>query len=124
MEDFDVSREVAERRANPRFSAIFDLHGAPSNGGVVARMQAADLSLGGLRCTSNADYPEMTRLAVRLELPVDGNGHSEPVDVEAVVVRRTEIESHTQEETRYELALFFTHLEGDTKDRLARYLDR
>jgi hypothetical protein len=87
-------------------------------------MQAADLSLGGLRCTSHADYPEMTRLAVRLELPVDGNGHSDPVDIEAVVVRRKEIASLTHEGPRYELALFFTSLEDDTKQRLARYLDR
>jgi len=119
-----VTPESAERRANPRFSAIFDLHGAPSDGGVVARMQAADLSLGGLRCTSNEDFPEMTRLAVRLELPIDGNGQSDPVDVEAVVVRRKEIVSHTQKEPRYELALFFTSLEDDTKERLTRYLDR
>ena len=120
-----MAREVAERRANPRVSAIFDLHSAPSDGGgVVARMQAADLSLGGLRCTSNADYPEMTRLAVRLELPIDGNGECDPVDIDAVVVRRTEIPSLTQEAPRYELALFFPQLNDDVKERLARYLDR
>lgn len=119
-----MSREVSERRANPRFSAVFDLHGAPADGGVVARMQAADLSMGGLRCTSSADYPEMTRLAVRLELPVEGNGESDPVDVEAVVVRSNRIPSLVQDGPRYELALFFTHLEDDTKERLAQYLDR
>ena len=117
-------REVGERRANPRISAVFSLHGAPADGGIVARMQAADLSLGGLRCTSSADYSEMTRLAVRLELPIDGNGQTEPVDIQAVVVRRKEIASATQEAPRFELALFFTALDDDTRDRLARYLDR
>jgi len=124
VKENDVAREVAERRANPRISAVFSLHGAPEDGGVVARMQAADLSLGGLRCTSSADFPEMTRLAVRLELPINGNGQSEPVDIQAVVVRRKEIASMTQREPRYELALFFTALEDDTRDRLARFLDR
>lgn len=116
-------REVSERRANPRISAVFGLQGAV-DGGVVARMHATDLSLGGLRCTSTADFPEMTRLAVRLELPIHGNGESKPVDIEAVVVRREQIASTTQDAPRYELALFFTALEDDARDRLARYLDR
>lgn len=119
-----MGREVAERRANPRISAVFDLQGTPGKGGVVARMQGADLSLGGLRCTSTADFPEMTQLAVRLLLPVEGNGQAEPVDVKAVVVRRTEISSATQDASRFELALFFTGLEDDAKDRIARFLDR
>ncbi len=87
-------------------------------------MQGADLSLGGLRCTSTADFPEMTQLAVRLLLPVEGNGQAEPVDVKAVVVRRTEISSGTQDASRFELALFFTGLEDDAKGRIARFLDR
>ncbi len=119
-----MGREVAERRVNPRLSAVFDLQGTPDDGGVVARMQCADLSLGGLRCTSTADFPEMTRLAVRLLLPIDGNGQTEPIDVKAVVVRRTEIPSATQDGSRFELALFFTGLEGDARDRIMRFLDR
>ena len=87
-------------------------------------MEGADLSLGGLRCTSTADFPEMTRLAVRLMLPIDGNAQTEPVDIKAVVVRRTEIPSATQDESRFELALFFTDLEGDARDRITRFLDR
>ena len=119
-----MGHEVAERRVNPRVSAVFDLQGTPDKGGVVARMQGADLSIGGLRCTSTADFPEMTQLAVRLLLPIKGNGQAEPVDVRAVVVRRTEIPSATQDASRFELALFFTGLEGDAKDRIKRFLDR
>ena len=119
-----MGREIADRRANPRISAVFDLRGTPAKGGVVARMECADLSLGGLRCTSMADFPEMTQLAVRLLLPIDGNGRSEPVDVKAVVVRRMEIPSSTQDASRFELALFFTGLEDDAKDRITRFLDR
>ena len=119
-----MGREVAERRANTRVSAVFDIQGTPEEGGVVARMQGADLSLGGLRCTSTADFPEMTQLAVRLLLPIDGNGEAEPVDVKAVVVRRSEIPSATRNASRFELALFFTGLEGDARERIARFLER
>jgi hypothetical protein len=119
-----VDQEVTERRINPRVSAIFDIQGTPDQGGSVARMQGADLSLGGLRCTSSADFAEMTQLAVRLMLPIEGNGQSEPVDVKAVVVRSNEIASATQDESRFELALFFTGLKTDARDRIARFLDR
>ena len=119
-----MGNEVAERRINPRVSAVFDIQGTPDAGGVVARMQGADLSLGGLRCTSTSDFPEMTQLAVRLLLPIEGNDQSELVDVKAVVVRREEISSATRDESRFELALFFTGLEADAKDRIARFLDR
>ncbi len=119
-----MGREIADKRANPRISAVFDLQGTPAKGGGVARMEGADLSLGGLRCTSTADFQEMTQLAVRLLLPIEGNGQAEPVDVRAVVVRRTEIPSATQDASRFELALFFTGLEGDAKDRIKRFLDR
>ncbi|NIM61063.1 MAG: hypothetical protein GTN89_09750 [Acidobacteria bacterium] len=118
-----MGHEVAERRVNPRVSAVFDLQGIPDEGGVVARMQGADLSLGGLRCTSTADFPEMTQLAVRLLLPLAGEKQTEPVDVKAVVVRRHEIPSATSDDLRYELALFFTGLEGDAKDRISRFLE-
>ena len=119
-----MDREITERRANPRISAVFTLQGSPEDGGVVARMEASCLSLSGLRCISTADFAEMTRLAVRLQLPIDGNGQTESVDIRAVVVRRQEIPSATQNEPRYELALFFAELEEDSRDRIARFIDR
>jgi hypothetical protein len=120
----NMDRKTTERRANPRIPKVFDLQGSPEDGGVVARMEASDLSLSGLRCISTADFAEMTRLAVRLQLPMDGNGQTEAVDIHAVVVRRQEIPSATQDASRFELALFFAELEDDTRDRIARFLDR
>jgi PilZ domain-containing protein len=79
-------------------------------------MTASDLSLGGLYCSSTRDYPEMTRLAVRLRLPSDA-----PIDVEAVVVRRERRASVTGE-GRYELALFFTGMSDGARETLARFL--
>lgn len=113
-----------ERRANPRIPAVFDVQGTPDESGIVARMEAQDLSIGGLRCTSTSDFPEMTRLAVRLQLPLNGNGRVAPVDVEAVVVRRIEMKSTTSDDPRYELALFFTSLDDDAKQRISEFLDR
>jgi hypothetical protein len=89
-------------------------------------MVAHNLSLGGLQCTSPTDFPEMTRLAVRLMLPL-GNGHAEPalepVDIEAVVVRR-EAANGSSGQPRYDLALFFTNVDRDVQAQLQRYLDR
>jgi hypothetical protein len=84
-------------------------------------MVASDLSMGGLHCSSSHDYPEMTRLAVRLQLP-DGN-RTETLDVEAVVVRRTELAAAAGA-SRFELGLFFTGMTDDAKARLARFLAR
>ena len=119
-----MKHDNADRRANPRFPAVFDLQGRSEERDTVARMQAADLSLGGLRCVSNSDFPEMTRLAVRLQLPLAGDRSTEALDVNAVVVRSKEVGSATQGDPRYELALFFTGLEDNAKQRIADYLNR
>ena len=82
-------------------------------------MVASDLSMGGLLCSSSKDYPEMTRLAVRLLIPNGAAGDS--VEVEAVVVRRVEIPSSSGA-PRFELGLFFTGLTDHARSSLARFL--
>jgi hypothetical protein len=86
-------------------------------------MVASDLSLGGLYCTSTTPFPEMTRLAVRLQLPgVDApDEESAPLEVEAVVVRGQKLPSSTGN-SRYELALLFTHMTDRQRERLAKFL--
>lgn len=116
-----MNRTVAERRSHARFPFQFDIEGPQDDQGTAARMVSSDLSLGGLQCSSSHDYPEMTRLAVRLQLP-SGRG-AEAVDVEAVVVRRREAPSSAGS-PRYELALFFTGMSDDSRERLARFLAR
>ncbi len=119
-----MSKSGSERRAHPRVETNFQLHGSPEQGGAVARMVANNLSLGGLRCTSSADFPEMTRLAVRLLLPVRNGGtiETETVDIEAVVVRREPAESATSEQPRFELSLFFTRVDDDARLRLQSFI--
>ena len=120
-----MTKTSVERRAHPRHATALDLQVTPEEGGVVARVVANNISLGGLYCTSNADFPEMTRLAVRLMLPT-GNGRSlepHPVDVEAVVVRREEVRPGLDDDPRYELGLFFTGLDDGVRERIARFVD-
>ena len=118
-----MSKTTVDRRAHPRVDTNLELHGSPEEGGVVARMVASNLSLGGLRCSSSSDFPEMTRLAVRLLLPVRrGRPETEPVDLEAVVVRREPGEDSASGEPRFELSLFFTKLDDGSRERLAAFI--
>ena len=113
----------AERRAHPRLQKSFELSGDASGGEPVARMVASDLSLGGLYCVSNRDYAEMTQLSVRLDLsPQPDSEENGMLEVDAVVVRRNPLRSPTTGESRYELALFFTGLTDDQRERIAGFL--
>jgi len=118
-----MNKSGSDRRAHRRVPASFTVQSSGAPGAVVARMVADNLSMAGLHCTSSADFPELTRLAVRLLLPVDGARTTETnaVDVEAVVVRRQEAPSSG--EKRFHLALFFTKLDDTAKRRLASFID-
>jgi len=120
-----MSKSGSERRAHRRFAARFVVQGGSDAAGHVARMVASNLSMAGLQCTSSADIPELTRLAVRLELPIDGRESlaTGAVEVEAVVVRREETESSSGGEGRFRLALFFTKVDDTAKRRLASYIE-
>lgn len=85
-------------------------------------MTACDLSLGGLYCTSTSDFPEMTRLAVTLLLP-DASGKAQPLDVQAVVVRRKEVNGAASGKPRFELALYFHALNDAQRARIASFLE-
>jgi hypothetical protein len=126
LEGPHLSENNTDRRAHPRFPSQVEVQGTPEEGGVVARMVASNLSLGGLQCISTADFPEMTRLAVRLMLPTQISGRFEPrpVDVEAVVVRRQPVTASSSGEARFELALFFTGVSTGDREVLGRYLER
>ena len=117
-----MSNTVDERRQHQRRDTVLTMQGKSDSGEVMARMTARNLSLGGLYCTSSTDYPEMTRLAVRLMLPDPAADGTEPLDLEAVVVRRQAIASGTNGDDRYELALFFPSLASSAKQRLEGFL--
>lgn len=116
-----MSPTMVERRSHARFPHRFEIEGPPDAEGTSARMVASDLSMGGLHCSSSHDYPEMTRLAVRLQLPY--GERTETVDVEAVVVHRLQLAS-VSGAPRFELGLFFTSLSVDARQRIATFLAR
>lgn len=109
------SHTESERRIHPRYARLLELHGAPSGGGTSARLLANNLSLGGAYCTSDHDFPEMTRLAVRLEI------QGGPLELPAVVVRHKKL-SAAPDAPRFELALLFTMLTGAQRERLQGFL--
>ncbi len=118
-----MSESGSERRKHYRLDASVELQGTAEQGGVAAKMVTSNLSLGGMYCNSDDDFPEMTRLAVRLLLPSGqaGGDATERLDLEAVVVRRKELRVNS-EPPRYELALFFTNVSNEASEQLSRYL--
>lgn len=117
-----MTRAEEERRTHPRFVRSFELSGLPASGGVSSRLVASNLSLGGVYCTSDRDFPEMTRLGVRLMLPSRGpqGEMTEPLDLSAVVVRQKRLQAAHGD--LFELALLFTALTAYQRERLARFL--
>lgn len=114
-----MSQEPDERRVHPRVYRQIELEG--SHGGHTARLVAKNLSLGGLYCTSDRDFPEMTRLGVRLLLPARSGdvAPGDPLDIDAVVVRA---QPASNGNGAFELALLFPALNAYQRDRLARFL--
>lgn len=112
-----------ERRAHPRHPAELSLHASVEEGGTVARMVTRDLSLGGVYCTSKADFPEMTRLAVTLMVPIGNNGDTRGLDIEAVVVRRRELGAASDGEPRFELGLYFTRMDDAAREEIERLVN-
>ena len=107
----------SERRAHKRIEHTIEFEGIHGEQNAVARMVASNLSLGGVYCTSCTDFPEMTRLGVRISLP-----DNKELNVEAVVVRRRSLPSPSGGGDRYELALFFTSITDEQKTMLSGYL--
>jgi hypothetical protein len=112
---------VKDRRAHRRHEAELDVQGQAAGQGLVVRMVTRNLSAGGVYCTSSHDFREMTRLAVRLMLPPSEEAEPEPVDVEAVVVRRRELAAASGA-ARYEYALFFHKVAPGARERIERFL--
>jgi len=119
-----LDNSSTDRRAHPRYERELEIESGNGSGVVLARMLSRNLSIGGVSCISSQDIPEMTRLSVRLMLPQSPTPDAvvEPLDVEAVVVRRRPVDSPSGGNERYELALFFPKLEAQQKRRLRDFL--
>jgi hypothetical protein len=125
MEVAPLNDNYSDRRAHERIESQLVFEGFGGEQETVARMVATNLSMGGVYCTSSNDFPEMTRLGVRMALPPNGDTGAQqslPLNVEAIVVRNRSLPSPTGGDPRYELALFFTNITDEQKQMLSNYL--
>lgn len=111
-----MTRITHERRRAPRARADFPIHmtqRAKARPGSVV-----DISENGLCCTFPEAIREMTQVNIDLQLPDDSETHA----IEGAVVR-CEKRKNVSPPT-YEVAVYFTGLEQDARQKLRDYVTR
>ena len=116
-----MSEDDSERRAHERHPVRLEIEARSTQQETAARMTARNLSMGGLYCISPVGHAPMTGLEVRLLLPARDGADAAGLVLGATVVRCVERPEASAEE-RYELALLFTKLDADQRERLERHL--
>jgi len=109
---------VKERREHPRFPAQLPVQTAGPEGEF--QLVTGDVSLGGIQCHAPHHIPEMTRMALRIELPFKQG--SEWISPKGVVVR-VEPSQPVPGHSDYRVALFFAEMDDADRQKLARYLE-
>ena len=108
------------RRSHERVAAKLPIEA--SHGGHRVEIEAANICEGGAYCRCDAPIGLMTVLQVSLDLQMNGYGDGEgPIVTDAIVVR---CEPNLANRGLYNLALFFPHLDQDSRDRIARFVQR
>ncbi|UCF80242.1 MAG: PilZ domain-containing protein [Acidobacteriota bacterium] len=110
---------MKERREHPRFPARLPVKTTGPEGEF--ELVTGDVSLGGIKCHTSHHIPEMTRMALRIELPLEEG--SEWITPKGVVVR-IEPSEPVPGHSDYRVALFFLELSDADRAKLSRYLDR
>lgn len=117
-----IANFPTERRKCPRVLVDFPLeftHPFPRE-----VVQVKDLSLSGICCTTEFQLPEMTRVGIILNLP-EARGRfqpKEPIKCEGAVVRCEEKEAGDAG-TVYDLAIFFTDIDSDSRNVLKSFIE-
>ena len=106
-----------DKRQHPRVASQVRVRTNSSD----APLETANLSAGGLFCTSRAWVAPMTRLALSLELPGSAGNGGAVVEGEAIVVR-TEPAAPTPDPSTYRIALFFSRMDDDHRRTLQTFL--
>jgi hypothetical protein len=109
---------MKERREHPRFPARLPVKTVGPEGEF--ELVTGDVSLGGIKCHASHHIPEMTRMALKIEIPFEGS--SEWISPKGIVVR-VEPSEPVPGHSDYRVALFFVELSDADRDKLARYLD-
>jgi hypothetical protein len=107
-----------ERRVHPRAAA--DWSARIAHGERLSEVQLRDLSAAGLCFFSDRPIPEMTMLAVHLDVP-DARGKNRSVDARGAVVRCEPISPRL---AHYEVAVFLNDIKSDDRQAIADYVVR
>lgn len=110
-----------ERRKHRRAAGTFDLHlrGAEST----KRVRVRDISVSGVSCRTDFAIPEMALVQIDLFLPDAPDTRGEmPVHCEGAVVRCQPATDGPP--PVYDLAVFFTEVPPDGRNRIAAYVEK
>ena len=123
-----MAGQETDRRRRQRVDARLKLAvqvPRPDGGLDQAHLETLNISSSGVYFESDHFIEPMTKLDLRMELPIpsDGAGGARTVSVrcEGIVVRVTP-EAAAREVHRYEVAVFFTHFEPDALARLEEHI--
>lgn len=103
-----------ERRLSPRSKRGFRVLDGASD----AQIQHIDnISCSGVLCHTNAPIPEMTKLAIVLELPAPINHQ---VNAEGIVIRCV---AEEPDHEAFKVAILYTHVDDDHLDAIRTYVE-
>lgn len=112
-----TSARGRERRAHPRASCDGTITIQLADGAHQARLR--DVSRAGICFYLDRPLPEMTMLAVRIDLPARARRAAERIDGRGVVVRCLPIAKALE---HYEIAVFLNELGDPQRDRLDAFV--
>lgn len=108
-----------ERRKCPRAERGAAQVQAAISGSTIRHVD--NISCSGVLCRMDKNLPLMEKLFISIELP-DGDGDAYSLECEGVVVRTEPFECECNG-SEYQVAIFFTHLEDDTRHRISQYVE-
>ena len=112
-----------EKRRHHRFLALLEMKARPGEGVPSdLKLTTIDVSTGGARCASNRALQSDVPLWVTLTLVGGSLRAPEVVDIEATVLRCSELQG-AQGDRRYEIILRFSGMEAADRKRLQSYLN-
>lgn len=114
--------EKKERRQHPRSQRGFADPRATVSGNVIRHVD--NISCSGVLCRMEKSLPLMEKLLVTIDLPGHRSDESRfSLECEGVVVRSEPVECD-QDGEEYQVAIFFTRLTDDARQRIAEYVER
>ncbi len=113
--------QMEERRKHPRSQRGFAQPQAAVSGNLIRHVD--NISCSGVLCRTENNIPLMEKLLVTIELPDHGSDDTGfSFECEGVVVRSEPVECE-HDGVEYQVAIFFTNLSDDARERIAGYVE-